>query len=59
VAALPVPVILSINVSPDRWALLSDYETPLVIFMPQYKSSCDLYPDMISMTSYVIGVEPK
>jgi hypothetical protein len=54
-----VQVILSINVSPDSRALLSDYETPLVTFMPQYKNLRDSCSDMVSVTSYVITEEPK
>jgi hypothetical protein len=60
VAALPLPVILfPFNVSPDRRALLPDYEIPLVMFMPQYKNSCDLYPDVVSLTVKVTAAQPK
>jgi hypothetical protein len=49
VATQLVPVLLSINVSPDRQTLLPDYETSSVVFMLQFKNSRDLYSDMISL----------
>ena len=58
-AALPLLSFFPFNVSPDRRALLPDYETPVMMFMPQYRNSCDIYPDMVSLTVKFAAVQPK